>query len=124
MTGHLVARERAEVLRAAVAEKWAAYITDGEPGPELVDGTTLPSGESFGAEWIVAWETGPFGWSGRDLLGEDIDEELTAEVQDIKPGLVIRDKALGSFAKAKLQSAGIRWEPGYSYTLHIYPAGA
>jgi hypothetical protein len=114
-----VSREQAEVLLAAVRERHAAYIETGpDDGPHLRE--TDPESA---ADWEIVWEDGPYEWALGDLLDPaEADEELSNAVQDIAPGQVILRPKLAEQTIAALQSSGLFWEPGYSFTLLIYPA--
>lgn len=122
---HQVSRDQAATLVAAIRERFRAYIeADSGGGPELVDAFDRDI-DAWGAEWVVLWEEGPFEWALTDLLAPgEVDEEMTNLIQDIKPGAVVTFPGVQPATTAALQSAGIFYEPGYSYTLLVYPASS
>ena len=103
MPRHVTQRQAQAVLRA-VKTQFASY------GPDFGD---LRLDMDWDGHVAIIWEEGPYEWTYH-FGTNDVDEELTIELQEFQPGTVVRLRPV-TIPK------GVLVEPYTTYALCIYP---
>ena len=104
MPRHVTQRQAQAVLKRAVKTQFASY------GPDFGD---LKLDMDWDGHVAIIWEEGPYEWTYH-FGTNDVDEELTIELQEFQPDTVVRLRPVTT-------PKGVFVEPYTTYALCIYP---
>lgn len=103
------ARVKAEQVLASLTEMYAEEIAGGLfPAPELIE-------NAYSADFVIAWEDGPYEWAVR--LNGQVDREMLLLATDA--GIDSDDAHRLASTKSLVVPDGVEVEPFYSFVLCI-----